>query len=276
VQSIEYWAIPREGSRIPAPRNVAIGPNGTIYALDNAARVLVYDADSGECRAQWYMPEGEAGNPEGLCLLADGRLAVADTHYHRIVFFTQQGELSEMWGRQGDEPGQFFWPVGIAQDNAGYLYVSEYGGEQRVQKLTVDGEFVLQFGGSGAEPGRFQRPSGVAWHRGKVYVADAINNRIQVFSENGEFLEVFASSPKAPDLQYPYDLCPGPADDLFVVEYRAGRVTRFGLDGRLLGRFGKTGRGEGEFSTPWGLTVDAQGRVIVADTGNRRIVELRL
>ena len=61
---------------------------------------------------------------------------------------------------------------------------------------------------------------------------------------------------------------------LYVVEYGVGRVSRVSLDGKLLGRFGSAGSGEGEFATPWGIAVDSKMRIRVADTGNRRIVEL--
>ena len=44
----------------------------------------------------------------------------------------------------------------------------------------------------------------------------------------------------------------------------------------MLGRYGRTGRGEHELRTPWGIAVDrATNRIRIADTGNRRIVELR-
>jgi len=68
----------------------------------------------------------------------------------------------------------------------------------------------------------------------------------------------------------------GPDDTLYAVEYGAGRVTRVGLDGQLLGRFGSVGSGPGQFATPWGLAVDAQRRIYVGDTGNRRVVEMQM
>ena len=48
------------------------------------------------------------------------------------------------------------------------------------------------------------------------------------------------------------------------------------LNGEVFGRYGKTGRGTGEFWTPWGIATSPDGRILVADTGNRRIVELSL
>ncbi|MGH7127399.1 MAG: hypothetical protein ACREIV_02435, partial [Planctomycetaceae bacterium] len=174
-------------------------------------------------------------------------------------------------------PGQFVYPVGIVQDDEENFYVCEYGEYQdRVQKFSVDGEFLLEFGGNGMSPGEFQRPSGMVWHNGNLYVADAINNRIQVFSDSGEFLEVLGSRVGVPALEYPYDLTLADDGSLFVVEYGAGRVTQLDLAGRVLGRYGTTGRGEAQFVTPWGIAAGHGGLLYVADTGNRRIVELRL
>lgn len=59
---------------------------------------------------------------------------------------------------------------------------------------------------------------------------------------------------------------------MYVVEYGAGRVTWFSNDGTLLGRTGTTVTGTGQLYTPWGLSVNREGSVFVADTGNRRVV----
>jgi DNA-binding beta-propeller fold protein YncE len=63
---------------------------------------------------------------------------------------------------------------------------------------------------------------------------------------------------------------------LYAVEYGAGRVTKFDLDGGKVSRYGTTGTGFGQFATPWGIAVDSQKKIYVADTGNRRVVELQM
>ena len=57
-----------------------------------------------------------------------------------------------------------------------------------------------------------------------------------------------------------------------MIEYGAGRISRFSLKGELLGRFGSTGSGPNQFGTPWGLAVDSSRRIWVADTRNHRLV----
>ena len=97
-------SIPSAGSTIPAPRAVTTSPDNTLYLLDNAGRVLVFDRDGNSLR-QWNMPESDVGNPEGICVLSDGNIAVADTHYHRVVVFDDVGHVQRMIGQegQGDE-----------------------------------------------------------------------------------------------------------------------------------------------------------------------------
>ncbi|MFN0051964.1 MAG: ATP-binding cassette domain-containing protein [Planctomycetales bacterium] len=271
VRGVTSWSMPAEGASVPAPRAVHATADGDVYVLDNAGRVLVFD-DQGEIRRRWWMPDYSVGKPEKILRLRDGRLVVADTHYHRVVFFHDSGQVVQMYGSLGHDPGQFIYPVAVAEDDDQNLYVCEYGDNDRVQKFDREGNFLLAFGRQGIEPGEFQRPSGILWNEGKLYIADAFNNRLQVFSETGEFLEVLGGDEGA--LHYPYDLAMNAAGELYVVEYGAGRVTKLDRRGKVLGRFGSIGSQEDQFTTPWGMTVDARSRVFVADTGNRRIVRL--
>lgn len=220
------------------------------------------------------MPEHETGRPEGIVKLLDGRIAVADTHYHRVVFFHDDGTVESMLGEKGRDDGQFVYPVAIAQDDAGFIYVGEYGDRQRIQKFRPDGTFVTQFGEHGTGPGQFQRPSGIVWRAGTVYAVDAFNNRIQVFSDSGQFQRIIESPDKSDPFDYPYDIRSTSDGQLFIIENKGARLTVLSENGELIGRYGQPGRGSGGFVTPWSLTVLSDGRILVADTGNHRIVEL--
>ncbi|MEK6260856.1 MAG: ATP-binding cassette domain-containing protein [Planctomycetota bacterium] len=276
VKHEDYWSMPPDGPRVPAPRGMTVSPQGEYLVLDNAGRVLVFD-ETGAFQRHWWMPEYSVGKPEGICVLKDGRIVVADTHYHRVVFFDHEGHVTGMFGQLGTKPGEFIYPVSVIQDDAENLYVCEYGNyNDRVQKFGPDGTFLAQIGGYGTGDGQFQRPSGMALLDGRLYVTDAFNNRIQVFGENGKLVAILGESDRISDLHYPYDIAANEQGELFVVEYGAGRVSKFDRTGKLLGRYGHTGTQAAQFSTPWGLAVDKRGRVYVCDTGNRRIVELEL
>ena len=276
VKSTHTWSIPAIDTKFPGPRSIAFGPDGSAYVLDNGGRVLTYNR-AGECVGRWFMPEYDVGRPEGIEVTRDGKhLTVCDTHYHRIVQFTLDGTEVNRFGSRGTGPSQFEFPVAVTQDDQEYIYIAEYGGNDRVQKFTRDGKHVLTFGSFGTGPGQFQRPSGMVWHDGLVYIADAINNRIQIYTDQGSYRGELQDPENPWALRFPYDITICKNGTLIIVEYAEGRITRVGLEGRLLGRFGNSGRGAGQMTTPWGLDVDEDLRVLVADTGNRRLVEIQL
>jgi len=275
VGEVHLWSVPSEGALQPAARSLTVGNQGEVIALDTAGRVLVY-AQDGSITRQWLMPDTKIGKPEGVVVLRDGRVVVCDTHYHRVVMFDADGKVVKTFGKEGQGPGEFIYPVAVAKDAQENLYIAEYGSNDRVQKFTSEGKFILSFGAFGTNPGEFQRPSGLVWRDGKIYAADAFNNRIQVFSDAGKFLKILDSAEQPLALRLPYDLKLGPDDTLYAVEYGAGRVTRLDLNGRALGRYGTTGTGLGQFATPWGIAVDSKKKIYVADTGNRRVVELQM
>lgn len=275
VREWRTWTLPADGASLPTPRSVAAGLNGQIVVLDTAGRVLLFTADGALVR-QWKMLDVSVGKPEGLTVLGDGRIVVCDTHYHRIVYFDAEGRVLKTFGQHGTAPGEFIYPVGLTRDAEENLYICEYGGHDRVQKFTREGGYLLEFGSFGTAVGEFQRPGGVAWHAGKIYVTDAVNNRVLVFTDDGKFKGLLGApgAPLAFDL--PYDIALAGDGAFYIIEYGAGRLSRVSLDGRLLAQYGRTGGGQGEFGTPWGLCIDPQGRIFVADTKNRRVVRLSL
>jgi iron(III) transport system ATP-binding protein len=274
VKSWSTWMLPPEGPSQPTPRSLTTGPKNEVAVLDTAGRVIIYDA-MGTLLRQWKMLDVQFGKPEGIVWLKDDRIVVCDTHYHRLVWFDQNGKVLKTVGQRGFGKSEFVFPVGITIDKAENLYVCEYGGHDRIQVFTRDGEWLREFGAPGTGPGQFQRPSGLVWHDGRVYVADAVNNRVLIFRETGEYLGLLGGD-APPGFNLPYDITLAPDGHLYVIEYGAGRLSKLSLAGKLLGRYAKSGTGDAEFATPWGLAVDSRMRVLVADTKNRRIVALQL
>ncbi len=103
VREIHYWSMPPKGRMIPAPRSVTCGPHDEVIVLDRGGRVIVF-SENGQILRKWNMPDARIGNPEGACVFLDGRIAVADTHYARVVFFNQEGKVVGMLGSEGTGP----------------------------------------------------------------------------------------------------------------------------------------------------------------------------
>jgi len=256
------------------PRGICYDPaHGVIFVVDWDGRIQKFTTN-GQFKASWIMPEVRKGKPEEVCMTTNGTLLVADTHYSRIVEYTADGQFLRSFGSYGRGPGQFIYPVGIAQDRQGYLYVSEYGENDRIQKFTSAGEFVKAWGGFGTAPGQFQRPGGIEITTNDVIVvADAVNHRIQFFDTEGQLLKVIGKEGTGPgEFRYPYDVAVA-GNTLYVLEYGNQRVQKLTLDGQPLGMIGRPGRGDGCFAFPWRFEV-VENMLYISDTDNNRVVVL--
>lgn len=256
------------------PRGITWDRAGNvIFVVDWDGRIQKFDCGGG-FRGSWIMPDVEKGKPEDLCMTPDGNLLVADTHYSRVVEYTTSGVLVGMFGRYGRGQGEFIYPVGIACDTNGNIYVSEYGENDRIQKFGRKGEFIKAWGRFGDAPGEFRRPSGIEFgDNGELYVADAVNHRIQVFDTQGQLLRIIGSEgTEAGRFRYPYDVCIG-GTNMYVLEYGNQRIQKMTLDGRPLWIEGQPGNGDGFFAAPWRCAT-VSNRLYVSDTGNSRVVRL--
>ncbi|MBL8057018.1 MAG: SMP-30/gluconolactonase/LRE family protein, partial [Anaerolineales bacterium] len=190
---------------------------------------------------------GEFRYPNGLDLDTAGHLYVADTGNNRVQklhFDAATNTLAfvQAWGAYGTDPGQFYYPSGIAVDAArGVLYVGDTR-NHRIQKFTLDGVFVKTWGTLGTGAGQFDLTSGVAVDAdGNVYVTDGqnlsrpgtspLNQRVQKFTSEGVFVTQWGSSGGlAGEFYQPDGIAVDPAGEVYVVDSGNDRVQVFGLD----------------------------------------------
>ena len=140
--------------------------------------------------------QGEFYEPCGLAVDGEGNVLVADRKNHRIQKFTVEGQFLAAVGTEGNGLLQFSCPTDVAYNIKNRMvYVVDWG-NCRVQVMNSDLTFSSTFGKQGCGKGQFgglwTGPWGIACDStGKVYVADRENHRIQVFTAEGTFLEMF-------------------------------------------------------------------------------------
>jgi sugar lactone lactonase YvrE len=249
--------------RFALPRAGARDGQGRIFIVDKSGRIQRFSPD-GKVEKVWSTPAVEQGRPTGIACDPRGTVLVADTHYHRILRYSPEGELLGEFGSEGREPGRFIYPTGLAVAADGTIYVSEFGGNDRVQAFSPEGAVLRGWGRYGEAEGEFKRPQGLALAGDVLYVADAANHRIQAFSTEGRFIRAWAG------VKYPYAVSVDGEGDVLVAEYGSHRISKFSPDGRALASAGGAGSGPGELNTPWGV-VAAGPKIVVVDSGNHRL-----
>ena len=191
----------------------------------------------------------------------NGHVYVVDCGNSQIHVFDVEMKHVRTFGEHGEREGQLKSPIGIDVNTTGQVYVANQI-NCCVSVFREDGTFIRTIGQK-----KLQYPLDVVVHSsGLVYVADRDNLRIAVFSQEGKLVRTFGSKGgEKGEFNWPSALAISPDDHhLYVSERDNHRVQVFTLEGQFVREFGT-----GQLKGPRGLTVTADGSVLVADIGNK-------
>jgi DNA-binding beta-propeller fold protein YncE len=213
----------------------------------------------------------------------EGNLWAVDDGSHTVVKLDSKGHVKMVLGRFR-KPGEsvtpptpgprgyrdpevllFNRPTDIAFAANGDFYVTDGYGNSRVVKFAKDGRFLKAWGSKGKNRGQFDTPhSSAVVRRGRVYVADRENYRIQIFNADGEFLQEWTH------VGAPWGLYLTADENLYMADGYNNRVLKLDLEGKTLGSFGAPGKLPGQFSYLHHLSVGADGAIYTAEILNWR------
>jgi sugar lactone lactonase YvrE len=272
---------------------VAVDSQDRVYLMTRMdARVIVYDRDGSFVRS-W----GEnvfTPRTHGIAIGPDDAVYTVDDGDHTVRKFTPEGKQIMMIGTPGkaSETGYdgktiasiqrggppFNRPTDVAVAPNGELYVCDGYGNARVHRFKADGTLIQSWGEPGIGPGQFHLPHGVGVSPdGRVFVTDRENDRIQIFSPEGNFLEMWTH------VQRPTDISFGRDGLVYVSElwWRVGQssftqgkinydlpggVRVLDLKGNLLQHWCSADReAPGNFVAPHTLCVDSRGDLYVGE-----------
>ena len=166
--------------------------------------------------------------------------------------------------RANASPGPFDYgdPAVLAFLPDGSFLLGDGYWNTRIVKYDADGAYLMEWGEPGAGPGQFDLVHGLAIDRDRrVYVADRRNNRIQIFTEDGEFIEEW------PDITDPVGVFIDAQEAVWVISASLHRVLKYSLGGELQhswGAYGGPGGLAGGLFRPHQIDVDQEGNVYVA------------
>ncbi len=207
-QRVEPWAeLPDGIEQWPAVTGVEPGPDGNLYVMHRChentcagrpeAPIVKYDM-SGRPLASWGA--GMFVYPHGFHVDREGNVWATDAAAegglgHQVFKFSPDGELLLTLGKAGvagDGPDTFNEPTDVVVAPNGDIFVTDgHGtGNNRVVRFSKDGTFIETWGEPGSSPGQFNAPHTIAMDsQGRLFVGDRSNMRIQIFDQEGRFID---------------------------------------------------------------------------------------
>jgi NHL repeat len=171
----------------------------TDFCADSSLKPIFKFDQSGKVLANFG--DGIFASPHGMYADHDGNVWATDFRDksgkgHTVTKFSPDGKVLMTLGKAGVKgAGQdtFNAPSNTLVAPNGDIFVADgHGGDTnaRIVKFTKDGKFIKAWGSKGTAPGQFDTPHMLAMDSaGRLFVADRVNNRIQIFDQDGQFLD---------------------------------------------------------------------------------------
>lgn len=277
---------PNEGQAWGEMSGLCLDHEGHIWAFHRGkVPVEIYDK-SGERLKAWG--EGQFGRPHQVRVDHEGHLWLVDAGLHVVRKYDQSGKLLLELGTSGvagEDATHFNQPTDVAVAPTGEIFVADGYGNHRVVKFDAQGQFVKAWGNKGSAPGEFDLPHSIAMDsKGRLYVADRSNGRVQVFDGEGKFLAEWAGQ------VMPWHIVVMPGDVIYVcgstfmpkprlsipgiprgIPPKDQIVAAFDVTGREIERWTfPTGRKPGQLEWVHAMALDGQGNLYLGDIRGHR------
>lgn len=294
------------------PLGTAVDPSGNVYVADAGNHLIRKISSAGEVTTLAGIGYGgyadgtgtaaQFQHPSALAVDASGNVFVSDQQNHRIRKITPSGVVTTYAGSgsAGSANGtgtaaSFSSPIGLAFDASGNLYVADYG-NHKIRVVTPSG-VVGDYAGSGAAgsangallSASFRNPMGLGFDAsGTLYVADRLNHMIRKIS--GGTVSTLAGSGSigslnstgtAASFNYPNGVAIDASGNVYVADQQNNTVRKISSSGVVASYAGTTSAGTVNgtgpvirFNSVYGLSIDGQGNLFVAENGSHNVRKL--
>lgn len=246
--------------------DVAVDPSGDVHVLVRRDPLV----DAGGPAVASLDPDGRIKALWGGDLIADahmltaapdGRLFIVDRDCHEVVIAEGERRVGGI-GRRNEPLSPFNHPTAVAFAPDDTIYVSDGYANHKVHRFAPDGTPLGSWGELGDGPGEFMNPHAV-WvlPDGRVVVVDRENDRLQVFSPEGAFIEIWTGFAKPLDLW-------GDADGRLYVTDLVPALTLLSPRGERLGRCRPV------LNAAHGISGDAAGNLYLAEPSPSRVTRM--
>jgi DNA-binding beta-propeller fold protein YncE len=261
------------------PYGIAVDSKGMVYVADQrVGAVFVFNTQTRDVELIRNGFEAHFGWINGVAVDDDDRLFVSDGKMHKVLIFNAKHEL------ENQITTGLVDPVGLAIDTENrFLYVVD---TQQDQVIVYDADTLklLRRIGTGGKnhfltsPGDFAAPQGIAVDSdNNVYVTDTLNNRVEIFDADGNFITEFGKHGDGPGyFARPKGIAVDGDGHIWVADEMQDRLQVFNRDGQLLTYIGM-GHGEmpGQFKSLIGVAIDKNNHVYTTEQEPGRLQVFR-
>jgi sugar lactone lactonase YvrE len=260
------------------PYGMAVDSKGNLYVADQkVGAIFIFNTTTREVELIKNKVHAHFDRIIGLAMDDNDRLFVSDPGLSHVLVFNAKHEAEDVITDGLVTPG------GLALDVENrLLYVADVDQDQ-VLVYDADSLKLKRRIGTGGHkhelttPGDFARPTGLAVDReGNLYVADTLNNRIEVFDGDGNFISTFGKAGDGPGyFARPKGIAIDGDDHIWVVDGQQDRVQVFNQEQQLLITFGGHGLLPGQFQGLVGIAIDKTNRVFTSEIFPGRVQQFR-
>lgn len=250
------------------PLGMAVDSKGKLYVSDQkVGGIFIFNPETKDTEFIRNGREAHFSLVNGIAIDDNDHLFVADGELHRVlVFDAQHRAVDEVHEGMQD-------PVGLAIDTENrFLYVVDQGLDQVLVYDADSFKLLRKIGTTGhnhelTTEGNFGAPFGAAVDKdGNLYVTDMLNNRIEVFDADGNFVRTWGKIGDAPgQFGRPKGIAVDSDGHIWVADSALDRITIFGNKGELLMAFGTHGKLASQFKGLVGITMDKENRVFTVE-----------
>ena len=288
------------GNKMKNPWGITVTKQGWIVVSDVQSNHLIIFNQDRKFRCT-IGTEGkgklEFASPRGLAVTLDNHIIVTEKGNHRLqeISFDGDGQFVQFFGTNkpgepGGKPGQFHSPTAVAINSQGIVFATDTI-NQRVQYFQPDGRHLGIIGQWGSHPNAFDHPYAICIYNQphisgegsyeKVFITERHGHRVKCFQKKDEKYECVSifgeKGTDAGQLEQPVGLTVDPKSGyVFVVELSNHRLSLFSRSGEFLYSFGSKDDKLMPFYNPLSVAVLNNSHIVMTDTGNGRIVVVRI
>ncbi len=260
------------GRQLAHPVGITSDDRGNLYLVDAGNnRLIKFDSDLRPVRdaGGFGYAEGLLNGPTHIEIDNNLNLYVSDPGNQRVSIYDASLNFAEVVSLIDDEdPLKYGRPSGLVVNRFGEVWIADYDKAQILIYNNVR-QFSRIIGGS-ETIGLFLNPEGMCnAPNDRVLVCDAGNGMIKIFDNIGVQRDDIGYGM----LDYPFDAVCDRYGNIWVCDAEQNKIFCFNMAGDRLFGIGESGsEGSYSFDNPCGLTVTPDGRLVISDKGNNRLV----